>query len=299
MTENKDIVHCPICINQVKIISDNYECTNCNTKFPIEEGIGILVPSATKHLSMINEKIEGITGDWYSADQIKSYKKGPYYNHLQKRKKFITKILEEINEKNKINNLLDLGCGDGSNLQWIAKFSQNLYGTDYNLLRLKRANKMLEEIKINAKLFLTDIFSMPFTENSFDLIFFNHVIEHLEDDKLALEKIFKITKKGGHVILGTPNEGASSWKFAYYIEPNVKRKTDHVNFYTAKSIKKIAEEVGFTVKQVKHMGWGIPIWKIDPLFRKYKIFDDLFELIGKRLFHNQATSLYLILKKND
>lgn len=299
MTTDKDILHCPICNKSIRIISNNYKCTNCNSNFPIEDGIGILVPSPTEHISMINKKIEGITGDWYSADQVKSYEKGPYYNHLQKRKKFVTNILEEINKKNKINNLLDLGCGDGSNLKWISKFSQNLYGTDYNLLRLKRAKKILDKIKISSKLFLTDIFSMPFIENSFDLIFFNHVIEHLEDDKLALKKIFEITKKGGYVILGTPNEGALAWKFAYYIESNVKRKTDHVNFYTANSIKKISEEAGFTVEHIEYMGWGIPIWKIDPLFRKYKIFDDLFESIGKKIFRNQATSLYLILKKNN
>ena len=29
-----------------------------------------------------------------------------------------------------------------------------------------------------------------------------------------------------------------------------------------------------------------------------KVFDDLFESVGKKFFHNQATSLYLILKKN-
>ena len=297
MNESKNVLDCPICKNQVKIIENSYQCVSCDAKFPIDSGIGILVPSPSKHLAMIENKIEGITGDWYSADQIKSYEKGPYYNHLQKRKKYILEVLEKLYKKKKVENVLDLGCGDGSNLKWLSEFSQNLYGTDYNLLRLKRAKNMLDKLQINAKIFLTDIFSMPFSENSFDLIFFNHVIEHLKDDRLALEKIFHITNKGGHVILVTPNEGVLSWKFAYFVEPNVKKKTDHVNFYTANSIKKIAEEAGFVVKHVEHIGWGIPIWRIDPHFRKHKIFDDLFEAIGKKLFHNQATSLYLILEK--
>lgn len=298
MDENKDFLVCPICKNQIQFLPNYYKCTKCDAEFPIEDEIGVLVPSPSEHLSMIEKKIEGISGDWYNQEQLKSYESGPYRHHLRKREKFVSTVLDKIKKNNEICNLLDLGCGDGSNLRWLSCFSNNLWGTDYNILRLKRAKKTLDQLKINVKLFLTDIFSMPFHENSFDLIFFNHVIEHLKDDKLALKKIFQITKKGGHVILGTPNEGALAWRLAYFIEPNIRKTTDHVNFYTVEYLKKIAEDSGFTVKHVEHIGWGIPIWKIDPLFRKHKIFDDFFESVGKKLFHNQATSLYLILKKD-
>ena len=123
------------------------------------------------------------------------------------------------------------------------------------------------------------------------------MIEHLENDLEALQNIYKITKPGGLVILGTPNEGAFAWKLAYFIEPKIRRSTDHVNFYTADSIKKIAKKAGFEIIHSEHLGWGVPIWKVDPIFRKHKIFDDMFESIGRKLFYSQATSLYIVLKK--
>ncbi|MEX0910850.1 MAG: methyltransferase domain-containing protein, partial [Nitrosopumilaceae archaeon] len=208
--------------------------------------------------------------------------------------KFIQSHLKQI-DNNKI--ILDMGCGDGVNLRWLSKYSQNLLAIDYNLLRLRRTRQLMRTLKVSAKLFLADIFYIPFANDSFDLIFFNHVIEHLNDDFLALKNIYRITKKGGIVILGTPNEGALSWGFAYWIEPMTRKKTDHVHFYTAKSISELALKAGFTIKHIEYMGWGIPIWSLDSRIRKYKIIDDLFELIGKRLFKSQSTSLYIILEK--
>ena len=63
MNESKNVLDCPICKNQVKIIENSYQCVSCDAKFPIDSGIGILVPSPSKHLAMIENKIESITGD--------------------------------------------------------------------------------------------------------------------------------------------------------------------------------------------------------------------------------------------
>jgi len=292
------IVICPICHLDLKINSQSYFCEKCQQEFPIVNNVVVLVPSPENHLSKIDEKMKSSTKDWYMSDQIQYYDKGPYRFHLQKRIVFLKKIIESCIENNgKFQNILDLGCGDGANLRWLNEFGGELWGTDYNILRLERTYETMNKLGINVKIYLSDIFSLPFKKNSFDLIFFNHVIEHLKNDEDALRNIYKITKPGGLVILGTPNEGAIAWKFAYFIEPNIKKKSDHVNFYTAESLEKIAKNVGFKIIHTEHIGWGIPVWKADPILRKYKIFDDMFEIIGRKLFYKQATSLYLILKK--
>ena len=295
---NDNFLICPICCSNFITQDQKYNCKKCQKKFPIVNNVGVLVPSPEKHLTKINEKMKSSTKDWYTSDQIQSYDKGPYRFHIQKRIKFLKKTIQShIKKDGKFQNILDLGCGDGANLRWLNEFGENIWATDYNLLRLERTYKTMNTLGINAKIYLSDIFSLPFKKNSFDLIFFNHVLEHLENDREALQNIYNITKPGGIVIVGTPNEGSVAWKFAYFIEPEIKKKTDHVNFYTAKSLEKIAENVGFKIMHTEHMGWGIPIWKADPIFRKYKILDDIFEIIGKKLFYKQATSLYLILKK--
>lgn len=49
-----------------------------------------------------------------------------------------------------------------------------------------------------------DIQNLPFENNSFDVIFCNHVLEHVEDDKKALSELFRVMKPGGWGIFQVP-----------------------------------------------------------------------------------------------
>lgn len=49
-----------------------------------------------------------------------------------------------------------------------------------------------------------DIQNLPFEENSFDVIFCNHVLEHVEDDQKALSELFRVMKPGGWGIFQVP-----------------------------------------------------------------------------------------------
>ncbi len=49
-----------------------------------------------------------------------------------------------------------------------------------------------------------DICDLPFPENSFDVVFCNHVLEHVEDDKKAIQELFRVLKKDGFGIFQVP-----------------------------------------------------------------------------------------------
>lgn len=49
-----------------------------------------------------------------------------------------------------------------------------------------------------------DIQDLPFENNEFDVIFCNHVLEHVEDDKKALNELFRVMKPGGWGIFQVP-----------------------------------------------------------------------------------------------
>jgi len=49
-----------------------------------------------------------------------------------------------------------------------------------------------------------DIQDLPFEDNSFDVIFCNHVLEHVEDDKIALAELYRVMKPGGWGIFQVP-----------------------------------------------------------------------------------------------
>ena len=49
-----------------------------------------------------------------------------------------------------------------------------------------------------------DIQDIPFEENTFDLIFCNHVLEHVDSDIKAMSEIHRVLKPGGWAILQVP-----------------------------------------------------------------------------------------------
>ena len=49
-----------------------------------------------------------------------------------------------------------------------------------------------------------DIHEIPFEDNSFDVVFCNHVLEHVNDDRKAVSEIKRVLKPGGWAILQIP-----------------------------------------------------------------------------------------------
>lgn len=235
-------------------------------------------------------KAEG-RADWYEgahADQLG----GPYRHHLRRRRAYLDGVLGRFvkNAKRPLR-ALDMGCGDGIHLAWLAGYADQVWGSDYNLLRLTRAAKTAEA----GRLFLADVTNYPARDGVFDIVFFNHVIEHIPDDRAALAEARRILKDDGILILGTPNEGAFFWQLAYRLQPKVLKTSDHVHFYTVESLAERCREAGLKLKEVKRLGWGVPHWSLDARLRQFKIVDDLFEILGALLIPSQATSLYFVL----
>lgn len=239
--------------------------------------------------ALIDEAKSGKSSDWYTSPQDEQFR-GPYRHHLRKRVQYVRSVIAEATGDDK--RILDLGCGDGNNLRWMADLPGALYGSDYNMTRLSRASSVDK-----ARLFLADVTDYPMGDDTFDIILFNHVLEHIPDDGKALAEVRRILKPGGVLILGVPNEGALFWRTAYRLQPQTRENTDHVHFYTPKSVRQKCEDAGLLVRKLKMMGWGFPHWTIDAKLRTFKVVDDAFEIIGRAVMPGQASSMYLELTK--
>lgn len=291
------VFRCPAChAAPLRAASDSLSCGNCSRIFPRQGGIPLLVADLAAHdAAMIEART--VNPEWYRAEQP-AEAVSPWRHHLKKRRLYVSGVIRrELALRGRVRaaRLLDLGCGDGTNLLWLQDFAEALYGSDYNLVRLVRAQARSPE----ARLFLGDILNYPATDGCFDIVFFNHVIEHIPDDAAALATAYRVLAPGGLLVLGTPNEGSWWWQLAYRRAPEIRRTTDHVHFYTADSIGAKMRAAGFDVFEVKHMGWGPPDWHLDGQWRRHKWVDDLFDLAGRALIPKQASSLYLLATKKD
>lgn len=270
-------------------------CRQCGAQYAVEQGIPILVCDWRRHEEEL-ARARAVKPEWYLQEQPPE-QSSPWQHHLKKRRSFVEDAIRQyLADKNvqRANTLLDLGCGDGNHLEYLAKYADNLFGSDYNLTRLVRAGFRHP----SARLFLADVLDYPVRDNYFDIVFFNHVLEHIRDDARALATVFRILKPRGLLVLGVPNEGAWWWQLAYKLQPETRAKTDHVHFYTADVVTAKLRQQGFSILRVKHLGWGPPHWGWDGRVRKYKWVDDGFELLGRHLIPKQASSLYILAVRN-
>ena len=103
-----------------------------------------------------------------------------------------------------------------------------------------------------------DITDLPFEDNYFDLIFCNHVLEHIPDDAKALAELFRILKKGGTAILQVPLEEDRDKTFEddSITDPKERARIfgqyDHVRIYGRDYYKRL-EAVGFQAKAIDLM----------------------------------------------
>lgn len=271
-----------------------FRCRRCGRTYEVVNGVPILVRNWSEHETRI-AAARATKPDWYLGEQPPETV-SPWRHHIVKRRRYVQGVLlQHLAARGlaRVPRLLDLGCGDGNNLVWLGDFAERLYGSDYNIVRLARAKARVPQ----AALFLADILDYPAADGFFDIVFFNHVIEHIPDDAAALRTVARILRPGGLFILGTPNEGSWWWQLAYKRAPQTLASTDHVHFYTAETISSRVAGAGLRTVEVEHLGWGPPDWEWDMRLRPYKILDDLFEVFGRLFLPRQASSLYIVAEK--
>jgi ubiquinone/menaquinone biosynthesis C-methylase UbiE/uncharacterized protein YbaR (Trm112 family) len=298
--EHLDVLQCPL--SQEALLLDQGHLVSNHLKYPILEHIPILLSNPIEHERLIEEFKKSMKGDWFSKQQLTVYDSGPYRHHLKKREKVVKEIIEnELRSKNEAPlKIIDLGCGDGAASRWLMKYfrpQEYFFLTDYNFLRLCRTRELFKE-KQNAFVFQSKIEECPIKAESIDVVFSNHVIEHLYNDFAIFNTAIRALKPDGTLILGCPNEGVFWWMLAYALQPSSIRDSDHLHFYNRQKIIKMAEQVGFSLQKSYVLGYGLPQWQLDAAFRNFKIFDDIFHLIGKTLFENSGSALYFVFKKN-
>ncbi len=102
-----------------------------------------------------------------------------------------------------------------------------------------------------------DICNLPFKNNSFDVIFCNHVLEHITDDTKAMQELFRTLKKGGFGIFQIPQDLSRETTFEDDSIIDRKQRAeifgqyDHVRVYGRDYFNKL-RSIGFKVNEVDY-----------------------------------------------
>ncbi|MEN9335067.1 MAG: hypothetical protein RLZZ500_54 [Bacteroidota bacterium] len=97
-----------------------------------------------------------------------------------------------------------------------------------------------------------DICNLPFEDNTYDIIFCNHVLEHIPDDTKAMQELYRVMKPGGMGIFQIPQDLNRAVTFTDDSITDPKERAtifgqyDHVRVYGRDYFDKL-RQIGFTV----------------------------------------------------
>lgn len=149
--------------------------------------------------------------------------------------------------------ILDVGCGLGTYVERFRERSDQTYGVDIEVERVTEGGRRL------PNLLAAVAEALPFTDNSFDVLVLHEVLEHVSDDRQAVEEAYRLLKPGGRIVIFAPNRlypfetHGIWWRGGYrfgnfplvnYLPHRLrKRLCPHVRTYTVRDLHRLLSNV--------------------------------------------------------
>jgi SAM-dependent methyltransferase len=183
------------------------------------------------------------------------------YNHKERYQDLLSQI-QDLDPKNKI---LEVGSFPGHFTVILKKLGYEIQGVD---IKPERAEKLWEKYNLLIHNVNIETDSIPIPTNTFDLILFTEVIEHLRLNPLSvLQELHRMLKPNGLLLLTTPNITPSMrlkffWKEQDYLDDPIEQfkklkwlgHMGHVRLYSYKELKNILDFVGLQTISLSYSG---------------------------------------------
>lgn len=148
------------------------------------------------------------------------------------------KLIMKHVDKNK--KILDMGCGTNRIIQDLP----NAVAADISFSRvnyLKRTNRYRT---------VSDINHIPFKDEAFDTVICSQVIEHILKNDKVFKELNRVMKKGGTLLLGTPDYDKTTWRLIEAIYKLILSNAygdQHITKYGRKMLFNTLKQNGFDI----------------------------------------------------
>ncbi len=113
-------------------------------------------------------------------------------------------VVDFIKERMSAGNVLEVGCGTGE-MTNVLPNTIHYVGVDISKLAIDTAKKQHSQSWSSFNLLPADTHSLPFTDNTFDVVVSIYALEHFRSPKRYLSEMARILKSNGYLILLAPN----------------------------------------------------------------------------------------------
>ena len=129
-------------------------------------------------------------------------KKSSWLNYTHERR---LQVIDSLVDENGL--LLDIGAGDGGILFYVTERKIEFsIGIDISEKMIKLTKHLMQERDIsNVDLLIADAENLPFSNNSFDVVYCAATIEHTPNPERVIQEMARVVKNGKKIIVITPN----------------------------------------------------------------------------------------------
>lgn len=170
---------------------------------------------------------------------------GKVRNRFEEREQYLGDVKQELDYINNLSGgkFLDVGCGLGFFLSGVEdKFDK--YGVEVSQYSYEYASKY-------GKIHTGTLESANFADETFDAILMYHVIEHVEKPEEIIQEIFRILKKGGKLIIATPDfDCACARRFGENFR--LLHDKTHISLFSSDSMHRFLRDFGFVIEKAEY-----------------------------------------------
>jgi 2-polyprenyl-3-methyl-5-hydroxy-6-metoxy-1,4-benzoquinol methylase len=241
--EKWEEVACPICGSSESSLYERFGynlkftyvlCHNCSNVYQTPR------PEYGEHF------LKASYANYYVFDEKYEYNDSPYNDFDKELDEILTYDRQAV-------SILDVGCAMGDFLYRAKPRYPRVYGAEIS-------EKMAAFVakKLQVKIF-NEQFDAIQTEERFSCIHMSHVIEHIPDPHVWLQKARELLLPGGSIVLCTPNMFSLSRRFTILLRrlglkkgswSNPMRTPDHLFEPNIKSMKFLLEKNGYEVTAI-------------------------------------------------
>ncbi len=192
---------------------------------------------------------------------------------LPLRMKYIINNLDVNHIKNL--KILDLGCGGGLTCEPLARLGADVTGIDFIKKNIQVAKEHSFKSCLKIKYVKQDLMNINFKTN-YDVVLMLEIIEHITNWKELIEKVSKILKPNGKIIISTINKNYLSKIFAIKIAENILKwvpKNTHTyeKFIKPNEIKSIMKKNNLFLEDITGLNYN-------PVIREWKLNSNLYPI---------------------
>ena len=185
-----------------------------------------------------------------------------FMDYIQRTEPYFFRVLDRYTWQGK--RVLEVGCGQGSTLNYLPKLGAFVHGIDMSEASLAQARIGASELGHldRVKLSVGDAETLSFPDGSFDAVICGGVLQHTEDTGGGFREIYRVLKPGGVAIVMLYRSGNPKWWATRFLRglSSVIDRISGTKFFIADKLRSRKKEGSIQGTALLEL-FGVPILK--------------------------------------